>query len=417
MAEALKLRRRKSDPQPTFTDQPSISGPESVSWLTVQHIMSTNVASIPPHSTVVAAAKTMSSENLSYAVVCDNGSPVGIITETDFLTKGVAGSDFRRMTVEQIMTSPVRSVPPDLSVMEAGFIMEAEDITLLLVLEKGQAVGIVTQTDVLQVTASGCLCKQIWQIMNPGVAAITNSATVREATQLMASKCIPCVAAVAGGQVTGVFTERDLLTRVVALKRNPARTKLKSVMTSAVATVHSDCSVLNAWRVLERAEICHLVVVDNQAVVGVVTQTDILRAIEAQLHEEQKESSGQVNADDDGILVVNEKGRPVAVNARFAEIWGIPDELIREQDFEKLTRYIACESASGGELLAFFAKMQARCLAFEESSDTLGLKNGKVLKVCSVPLVRENAEAGRVWSFRDCQVGLVPGALAIPGGT
>ena len=416
MAEALKLRRRKSDPQPAFPDQPSISAPASASWLKVQHIMSRNVAAIPPRSTVVAAAKTMSSENLPYVVVCDDGIPLGIITETDFLTKGAAGSDFRRMTVEQIMTCPVRSVPPDLSVMEAGFIMEAEDITLLLVLENGRAIGIITRADVVRVLASCRLSQQISQIMSSDVAVIANSATVREATQLMASRSVSCVVAVTGETVAGIFTEQDLLKRVIALKRNPARTKLKKVMTSPVVTMRSDCSVLSAWRVIERTGIQRLVIVDDQAIVGVLAQTDILKAVKAQLHEEQKKSSRQVNAED-GILVIDERGRPTGINARFAEIWGIPDELLHEQDYEKLTRYIACERE---ELPAFFAKMQARCLTFEESSDMLKLRNGKILRVCSVPLVREDAESGRVlhteggrvWSFRDDQAG-----LAIPGGT
>jgi len=530
MAEALKLLRRKSDPQPMFQGHPSIPALASKSWLTVEHIMSRNVASIHPGSTVVSAAKIMSSKNLSCLAVSDNGIPLGIITETDFLKKGVAdGNDFCKMRVEQIMSSPVRSIPPDLSVMEASSIMEAEDIRRLLVLDDGRSIGIVTQTDMVRVLASYSLSKEISEIMSSDVAVIASSATVKEAAQLMASEDISCVVAVTGKTVAGIFTERDFLKRVVAPKRNPAHTKLKKVMSSPVVTVCSDCSVLSAWKVLERTGIRRLVVMDDEILVGVITQTDILRAIRTGLQEEEQdyfrllsESAncifttdldlhtayvnpafikllGAADADEftgkpflperfwenprermqllsqlqrpgvqvrelalktakgqslmavlfwaptrntkgeihgnhgalyditfrrepglglgaragldgqsphlsdlsdraaDGILVVDERGRPTGMNRRFAEIWGIPEELVCEQDYEKLTRYIASELE---ELPAFFTKMQARCVAFEESSDTLGLRNGKVLRVCSVPYVRENAEAGRVWSFR-----------------
>lgn len=527
MAEALKLLRRKSDPHPIFQGRPSIPALASKSWLKVEHIMSKDIASVCPGSTVVSAAKIMASKNLSCLVVSDNGMPLGIVTETDLLKKGVAdGHDFCRMRVEQIMSSPVRSVPPDLSVMEAGCIMEAEDIRRLLVLDDGRSVGIVTQTDMVRVLASYSLSKEVSQIMSSDVAVVTPSATVKEAAQLMASEDISCVVALTGKTVAGIFTERDLLKRVVALKRNPARTKLKRVMSSPVVTVCSDCSVLSAWKVLERTGIRRLVVMDDEILVGVITQTDILRAIRTGLQEEEEDyfrllsesancifttdldlytayvnpaftkllgaadahefmgkpflperfwdnprertqlinqlqkpgvqvrelalktakgervtavlfsaptrnTKGDIHGNHgvlyditakrepagrellqsgkdplakhldsaaDGILVVDERGRPTGINRRFAEIWGIPQELALEQDYEKLVKHIASELE---ELPAFFARMQACCVAFEESFDTLHLQNGKVLRVCSVPLVRDEMEAGRVWSFRD----------------
>jgi predicted transcriptional regulator len=88
--------------------------------------------------------------------------------------------------------------------------------------------------------------------------------------------------------VVGIFTERDLLKRVVAMKRNPALTKLKKVMSSPVVTVSSDCSILSANKLLERIGIRRLVVMDDETLLGVITQTDILKAIKARLQEEEE---------------------------------------------------------------------------------------------------------------------------------
>lgn len=531
MAEALKLLRRKSDPQPMFQGHLSIPALASKNWLKVEHIMSRNVASVPPGSTVVSAAKIMSGKTLSCLVVSDNGIPLGIITETDLLKKGVAnGNNFSKMKVEQIMSSPVRSVPPDLSVMEAGSIMEAENIRRLLVLDDGRSVGIVTQTDMVRVLASYTLSKEVSEIMSSDVAVIASSASVKEAAQLMAAEDISCVVAMNGSTVAGIFTERDFLKRVVALKRSPDRTRLKRVMSSPVVTVYSDCSVLSAWKVLERTGIRRLVVMDDEILVGIITQTDILKAIKAGLQEEEEDyfrllsespncifttdldfytayvnpaftklldaadadefmgkpflperfwnnpreraqilsqlqkpslqvrelalktakgerltavmfsaptrnTKGEIhgshgvlyditakgepatstqaqerlqggedplerNPDNplEGILVVDGRGRPTSMNRRFAEIWGIPEELTHEQDTQKLVKYIVSRLE---DLPPFFAKVQASCLTNEEIYDDLHLRDGRILNVYSLRLARGEPSAGRIWSFRD----------------
>lgn len=326
MAEALKLLRRKSDPRPMFQGHPSIPALASENRLKVEHIMSRNVASIHPGSTVVSAAKIMSAENLSCLVVSDNEIPMGIITETDLLKKGVAnGNNFSTMKVEQIMSSPVRSVPPDLSVLEAGNIMEAQNIRRLLVLDDGRSVGIITQTDIVRVLASYTLSKEVSEIMSSDVAVIPSSASVKEAAQLMAAEDISCVVAMNGNTVAGIFTERDFLKRIVALRRSPDRTRLKKVMSCPVVTVYSDCSVLSAWKMLERTGIRRLVIMDDDVLVGIITQTDILKAIKAGLQEEEEDYFRLLSESPHCVFTIDLNLHTAYVNSAFMKLFGAAD--------------------------------------------------------------------------------------------
>ena len=160
-------------------------------WLEAGDIMSEDVAAVSPGSTVVSAAKIMSNNNISCLIVSENGCLSGIVTETDVLKKAVADRhDFRKMKVEQIMSSPVRSVPRSLSVMEASKIMESENIRRLVVLEQERPVGIITQSDMVRVLASYTLSKEVSEIMTSDVAVIASSENVREAAELMASQDI-----------------------------------------------------------------------------------------------------------------------------------------------------------------------------------------------------------------------------------
>jgi len=299
-------------------------------WLKAGDIMSRDVAAISPQSTVVSAVRIMSNNKISCLIVTDNGHLSGIVTETDILKKAVAGgNDFRKMIVEQIMSSPVRSIPRNLSVMETSKIMEAENIRRLVVLEDERFVGIITQTDMVQALASYSISQEVSEIMTSNVAVITSSASVKEAAELMASKDISCLVAMENDAVVGIFTERDLLKRVVALKRNPAHTRLKKVMSSPAVTVSSDCSVLSANKLLERIGIRRLIVMDDETLLGVITQTDILKAIKARLQEEEEHYFRLMSESSNCIYTIDLDLNTTYVNPAFMKLLDVtdPDEL------------------------------------------------------------------------------------------
>jgi PAS domain S-box-containing protein len=119
-------------------------------WLQVGDVMSTDVVTISLTEPAVAAARLMEENDISCVVAVDNESPAGIITETDFLKRVIAGEkDFYTIKISDIMSCPVQSVKPELSVFDAGRIMEERDIRHLVVTDGNRLAGIVTQTDIL----------------------------------------------------------------------------------------------------------------------------------------------------------------------------------------------------------------------------------------------------------------------------
>jgi len=302
-------------------------------WLEVGDIMSRDVATVSPGSTVVSAAKIMSSNNISCLIVSNNGCLSGIVTETDMLKKVVAGGhDFHMMKVEQIMSSPVRSAARNLSIMEAGKIMETENIRRLVILEEQRPVGIITQSDMVRVLASYTLSKEVSEVMTSDVAVMASSENVKVAAELMASQDISCLVAMDNDAVVGIFTERDLLKRIVAVKRDPAQTRMKDVMSSPVVTVPSDYSVLSARRLLEKTGIRRLVVMDDEILRGVITQTDILKAIKTTLQEEEQNYLRLLSESSNCIYNVDLDLNTTYVNPALLELLGVPDpdELINK---------------------------------------------------------------------------------------
>jgi two-component system sensor kinase FixL len=303
------------------------------SWLEVGDIMSRDIATVKPGSTVVYAAEIMSSNNISCIVVSEDGCISGIVTETDMLKKAVVeGHDFSDMKVEQIMSSPVRSVARNLSVMEAGKIMEAEKIRRLVIMDEKQPVGIITQSDLVRALASYTLSKEVSDIMTSEVAVIAGSENVKAAAEFMASQDISCLVVVEDDTVVGIFTERDLLRRIVAAKRDPVRTSMKDVMSSPVVTVPSDCSVLSARRLLEKTSIRRLVVVDDDTLRGVLTQTDILKAIKTMLEEQEQNYLKLLSKSSNCIYNIDLNLNTTYLNPAFLKLLDVsdPDELVNK---------------------------------------------------------------------------------------
>lgn len=100
-------------------------------------------------------------------------------------------------------------------------------------------------------------------------------ASVREAARVMAEHRIGAVPVVEGRHLIGIFTERDLLTRVVAVGRDVDRTRLEHVMTRRPETVSADCPAAEALEVMINGSFRHLPVMARGEVVGVLSMRDI----------------------------------------------------------------------------------------------------------------------------------------------
>jgi len=261
--------------------------------LKVRDVMSKDVVTAVPGDTVFDAAKRMFEAGISCLVVTDGQRAIGILTERDVL-RAVAGGllDLHRITVAQAMSSPVQPVSPALSILAAGRIMEARQIRRLPVLEDRQLVGIVTQTDITRGLVTLIPLKSISDIMTRDVATVAADALVAEAARIMASKRISCVVATRQDEPAGILTEKDLIHRVVTVQKNPAETRVADVMSSPITTVPPSYSVLGVSRKMDALHLHRLVVMDAGKLCGIVTQTDIMRAIRVDLERVENDRWG-----------------------------------------------------------------------------------------------------------------------------
>lgn len=114
----------------------------------IKDIMTKNVAYIDPQSAVIEAAQLMQKHNVGSIPVCDRSGVIGIVTDRDIVVRNVAhGTDPRSLKVQDVMTSGVATVSPDMDVDEAGRIMARNQVRRLPVVENHMLVGMVALGD------------------------------------------------------------------------------------------------------------------------------------------------------------------------------------------------------------------------------------------------------------------------------
>ena len=108
------------------------------------------------------------------------------------------------------------------------------------------------------------------------VISLAAGEPVLEAARLMNEKGIGSVVVTDEGDVVGIFTERDMVRRVVADQRDPFTAKLRDVMSSPVVSCSPDTPLNDCAVILTEKGIRRLPVSDDGRLVGLVTSRDIL---------------------------------------------------------------------------------------------------------------------------------------------
>jgi CBS domain-containing protein/acyl dehydratase len=113
----------------------------------VSEVMQTPVETISPDAPVREAATRLIAAGIGSLVVCADGEPVGICTEVDVTRLVADGGDRTASTVADVTSSPLVTTSPDTLLQDAAETLRLNDVKRLPVLDEGELVGIVTNTD------------------------------------------------------------------------------------------------------------------------------------------------------------------------------------------------------------------------------------------------------------------------------
>ena len=138
-------------------------------------------------------------------------------------------------------------------------------------------------------------------VSNQTLVTLAPQTTVREAAKLMTERKIGAIMVVEGGRLVGIFSERDVLGRVVARSLDPDKTTLRETMTPNPLTVRPDDPPASALEMMAQRGFRHLPVVDGERIVGMVSIRDLYAAIKVELEEEVHERESFIFGSNYGV--------------------------------------------------------------------------------------------------------------------
>jgi signal-transduction protein with cAMP-binding, CBS, and nucleotidyltransferase domain len=261
----------------------------------VRDFMHRNLEVVPPETTIVEAAVRMREKSFgSLLVVPDDAegrvsNRSGIVTETDLIRKVLAkGIDPSLARVDQIMTSPLLTIAPDRPMLDASHLMETNHVRHLGVSDEEEILGVISVRDLVRyfVDSEGGPIRDLDNVYRPlsvlmrtTMETIASERTVLEAAQAMAEKRIGSLIVLQAGNMVGIVTETDVVRKVLAARLPASSTGVGAVMNHPLVQIDINHTVRDASRLMAEKQIRHLAVMEERKVVGLLSVRDLVKMV------------------------------------------------------------------------------------------------------------------------------------------
>lgn len=119
----------------------------------------------------------------------------------------------------------------------------------------------------------------VGELVHEAPATLGEDVSVAQAAQAMAERNLGSLVLTRGGRAVGVFTESDLLRRVIAVGRDPASLPVGEVCTRNLVSVPHDCECLGAIAKMQAHQCRRLLVFRDEHLLGLVHITELAHAM------------------------------------------------------------------------------------------------------------------------------------------
>lgn len=192
----------------------------------------------------------------------------------------------RHQKVGNFMSSPVVTVGPETSFVDAVQMMILRGIGNLAVIRDERVLGVITERELLQhlVLNKTLPNKQVKYLLGQQFARVTPETSILEAAKTMITKKARLLVfqkerLTASDHLVGIITASDIVRAFVKTDRNPS---IESSMANKIYTVRPDSTILGAAKTMLKKGIGSVVVTQNGSPYGIFTERDLLNRVLAE---------------------------------------------------------------------------------------------------------------------------------------
>jgi CBS domain-containing protein len=250
----------------------------------VKEIMTTQLTSAKITETISRVVEMMATADVGRVIITDADVPVGIFTEKDVLKRVVnKGIDLQQTSIREVVTSPIQAVAEETHILDAlGRMYQGNFRHLLVRGRRGTIVGIVSMRRILKIAVElgqGLSeTRTVGEIMSGQVLTVDEAHSISQSIELMIKNNSSAVVVTEEQRPKGIFTERDLLKRVVNKVSDTTKTPVREVMTTPLISMSGTTHIGEVLAEMYRRDIRNMPVKgDRGDLLGIVSMADVLR--------------------------------------------------------------------------------------------------------------------------------------------
>ena len=260
----------------------------------IKNLMSEDIITIDKDQNLSDALKLLRKHNVSRLPVTNNKQLVGIISERDIADK-LGSSKYEsmpasRLHISSVMVKDVFTVPQTMQLDEVAKLMLENGIGSVPVMEDDEMVGIVSKADFVTLAVGIPFDKiTVKEIMTKELTDVSPTERLVHARRLMKEAHVGRLPVVDDEKLVGMVTSKDLMRAFIDFRKKVPEKYQKSqikevlvedIMSSNPVFTSKDATISEVAKVMMETGYNGLPVVEGTDVVGIITQTDILRLIE-----------------------------------------------------------------------------------------------------------------------------------------
>ena len=260
----------------------------------IKNLMSEELITVDKDQNLTDALKLLRKHNVSRLPVTNNKELVGIISERDIANK-LGSSKYEnmpasRLHISSVMVKDVITVPQTMQLGEVAKIMLEKGIGSVPVMDDDEMVGIVSKADFVTLAVGIAFDKiTVKEIMSKDLIVVSSTERIIHARRQMIEGHIGRLPVVDDGELVGMITSKDLMRAFIEFRKSVPEKYQKSqikdllvedIMSKNPTFVSKDMSITEVSNIIMETGFNGLPVVEDGEVVGIITQTDILRLIE-----------------------------------------------------------------------------------------------------------------------------------------
>ena len=260
----------------------------------IKNLMSEEIITIDKDQNLSDALKLLRKHNVSRLPVTNNKELVGIISERDIANK-LGSSKYEsmpasRLHISSVMVKDVFTVPQTMQLDEVASLMLEKGIGSVPVMDDEKMVGIVSKADFVTLAVGIAFDKiTVKEIMKKDLTVVSPTERLVHARRLMIEAHVGRLPVVDEDRLVGMVTSKDLMRAFIDFRKKVPEKYQKSqikevlvedIMSSNPTFTSKDATISEVAKIMMETGYNGLPVVEGDEVVGIITQTDILRLIE-----------------------------------------------------------------------------------------------------------------------------------------